>query len=213
MLPYVLGLFGLWLAVLLGRWVMGRSAPILIGLVSLVLVVGGFVEVRWRMNEHAYTVAMQKLLDRKEVYVHCQRLIGTLVDASGTEGHVNYSSDGSRPKRADLTWSACHNLAKWRSGGHKATAPNDQIVAVHVLTHEAMHVSGITSEAQAECYAMQHDAEMARLLGASAARADALALRYWTQDYPRMRDDYRSGDCAPGKAMDLHPDTPDWPSG
>lgn len=213
MLAIVLGLAFAGLLVLGLRWVYGRSAPILTSLCVAVLVVAGFFEVRWRMEQSAYTSAARRLLDRTNVHVDCQRLFGTLIDASGTEGHVNWTADGSLPTHAHLTWSTCHNLAKWRRGGHKATARNDQIVAVHVLAHEAMHVSGVYDEARAECYAIQRDSDMARLLGASKAQADALALRYWQEDYPRMRSDYRSSDCAPGGSMDLHPDTPDWPTG
>ena len=50
----------------------------------------------------------------------------------------------------------------------------DQVVAVHVLTHETMHMVGITNEAQTECAAVQRDAQMAVALGASPAEAQAL---------------------------------------
>lgn len=213
MLPYVLGLFGVTLAVLVVRWVLGRSAPILMSICAIVLVGGGVIELRWDMQEHDFTVATQKLLGRKDVHVQCQRLTGTLIDASGTEGHVMFYPDGRPPRLAHLTYTTCHNLAKWRRGGHKATAPNAQLIAVHVLTHEAMHLTGVTNEATAECYAIQRDSQTAQLLGASRSAGDALALRYWSADYPNMRDDYRTSDCRPGGALDLHPDTPDWPTG
>ena len=74
-----------------------------------------------------------------------------------------------------------------------------------------MHMRGETDEAAAECQAMQRDAAMARELGASPAAAAALAASYWRIDYPRMPDDYRSGECRPGGQMDEH--LPDgWPA-
>jgi hypothetical protein len=82
-------------------------------------------------------------------------------------------------------------------------------VAVHVLTHEAMHLAGLVGEAAAECAAVQRDAHTARLLGAAPADAAALAAAYWHGVYPQMPDSYRSGDCRPGGAMDeRRPDAP-----
>ena len=71
----------------------------------------------------------------------------------------------------------------------------DQVEAVHVLTHEAMHLSGRLEEAAAECAAVQRDAHTARLLGAPAAA-------YWRDVYPLMPDGYRSADCRPGGTLD-----------
>ena len=45
---------------------------------------------------------------------------------------------------------------------------------MHVLSHEAMHMTGYTDEAEAECRAMQVDARTARLLGAPEDAARAL---------------------------------------
>jgi hypothetical protein len=85
----------------------------------------------------------------------------------------------------------------------------DQVVAVHVLTHEAMHLSGRLAEAVAECAAVQRDAQTARLLGARPADAAELAAAYWRNIYPLMPDSYRSADCRPGGAMDERlPDAP-----
>jgi len=212
-LLYVVGLFTILLGWLLMRWALGRFAPVSIGVTLVVLLVAGFIEVRWDLAERDFTHVTQKLIHRKDVHVQCQRLTGTLIDASGTEGHVMYHVDGSLPNLAHLTWSTCHNLAAWRRGGHKSSAAIKQIIAVHVLTHEAMHLTGITDEATAECDALQHDSEAAQLLGASKAVGDALARRYWQEVYPYMSDGYRSSECHAGGAMDLHPDTPDWPTG
>ena len=99
-----------------------------------------------------------------------------------------------------------HSVIKERGGQPGFAA---QILAVHVLTHESMHMSGTTSEAVAECHAMQHDTAMAEDLGAPAAAAHALAVTYWHTVYPYMPDGYTSGDCKPGGALDLHlPDAP-----
>jgi hypothetical protein len=73
-----------------------------------------------------------------------------------------------------------------------------------------MHVAGETDEAATECRAVQRDAELARLLGASPADALTLARRYYRELYPRLGDAYRSADCASGGRLDEHRPAPPW---
>jgi hypothetical protein len=142
------------------------------------------------------------------VEVHCQTAGQEFVDVTSELGYVRYGPDGV-PERATLIKHAqCTDLSRYlRSHGDH---PDDgQVVAVHVLTHEAMHMAGITDEARAECLAMQRDAKTARLLGASPQQAAKLARRYWREFYPRMNDDYRSAECRPGGQLDqASPDAP-----
>ena len=88
------------------------------------------------------------------------------------------------------------------AGSDKRRPSHEQVVAVHVLPHEAMHLSGRLNEAAAECAAVQRDAHTARLLGAPDAAAAELAAAYWRNVYPLMPDGYRSADCRPGGALD-----------
>ena len=73
---------------------------------------------------------------------------------------------------------------------------------MHVLDHEAVHLSGRLAEAAAECAAVQRDAHTARLLGAASAEAAGLAASYWRDLYPLMPDGYRSPECRAGGALD-----------
>ena len=91
----------------------------------------------------------------------------------------------------------CRHLAAYaRSDKRRPT--RDQVVAVHVLTHEAMHLSGRLGEAAAECATVQREAHTARLLGARPSDAAA----YWRNIYPLVPGGYRSGDCRPGGPLD-----------
>ena len=135
------------------------------------------------------------------VAVRCQSLGGAFVDGGPELGYVRWRADGSPEPWALIKRDQCHHLAAYvRSGARRPT--RDQVVAVHVLTHEAMHMSGRLDEAVAECAAVQRDAQTARLLGARPADAAALAAAYWGNIYPLMPDRYRSGECRPGGAMD-----------
>jgi hypothetical protein len=104
--------------------------------------------------------------------------------------------------------SAVHWATYVRSEGIGAS--REQMIAVHVLTHESMHLSGVRNEAESECRAMQRDAWMARLLGAARSDARYLASWYWRTIYPNMSPGHRSDDCVPGQAFDAGLPDPPW---
>jgi hypothetical protein len=142
------------------------------------------------------------------VAVRCQSFGGAFVDAGPELGYVRWRTDGSPEPWTLIKRDQCRHLAAYaRSDKRRPT--RDQVVAVHVLTHEAMHLSGRLAEAVAECAAVQRDAQTARLLGARPADAAELAAAYWRNIYPLMPDGYRSSECRPGGAMDERlPDAP-----
>lgn len=133
--------------------------------------------------------------------VHCQTFGEASMEVGPELGYVRFHADGTPERRAVLMWEQCRDLRAWlRDEGRDATL--DQVVAVHVLTHEAMHVAGVGVETTAECMAVQRDARTAELLGAAAVDARELASRYWREVYPRMPERYRSGECRAGGALD-----------
>lgn len=162
-------------------------------------VAGGFE------GRHQWVQARATSLVEHESGVHgahaaCQRFTPDLLDVSQYSGYVSWDSQHV----AQLRRTVCNDLADWLvSDKRHPTAA--QIRAVHVTVHEAMHVAGITSEATAECDAMQHDAEAATFLGASPAQGRALALAYYRGTYPFMADGYTSASCVEDGPLDLSP--------
>ncbi len=143
------------------------------------------------------------------VEVRCQAFGGAFVDAGADLGYVAFGPDGV-PERATLIKrNQCRDLSAYLRSS-KVSPTNEQVVAVHVLTHEAMHMRGIKNEAETECLALQHDAEMAQLLGASSEAARDLAVAYWQNVYPRMPAGYRSDECGPGKVLDARLSDAPW---
>jgi hypothetical protein len=206
--------------VVTGRWwtrrydALGRprSFPYLgVGLlVALAVGVAVPTYLRHREEDRLSSVATQ--LAGVEAKVHCQTIGGEMVDLGSELGWVRWGPDGVPEHQTLIKRGPCRALHAYMASS-KQQPSDDEVVAVHVLTHESMHMRGLTSEAQAECAAMQRDARTARLLGADEAAARALTHRYWTQMYPQMPDDYRSGDCLGGGPLDEHlPDAP-WGSG
>lgn len=211
MLTYALIAATALLVWLVYRHLSGKRAPILIGLLVVLMLGGAFVWVGERRAEARYTAAASEMLGRSDVEVTCQSLSAALLDVMGFGGYVPYKADGSLPTEAHLMWETCRDLRKWERDPQGANL--DGIVALHILTHETMHLSGEYVEAAAECFAIQKDAAMAALLGADTATGRAHAARYFDEVYPRMREDYRSAECAASKAMDLAPETAQWPTG
>lgn len=142
------------------------------------------------------------------VAVNCQTLTASSIDMGSELGYVKYGMDGVPEHKTLIKHQQCNDLQSYLDSNKKHPSAA-QVLAVHVLTHESMHMSGITSEAVAECYAMQHDAQMARIMGAPADAARKLAVRYWKTVYPHMPDGYTTADCRAGGPLDLHlPDAP-----
>lgn len=101
---------------------------------------------------------------------------------------------------------------RWQPAG--GADREDLAFAVGTLSHEVQHIVAPTSdEAGTECAAVQHNAEVARELGATPAYARQLAQFYWEELYPEEGSDYRSDGCRDGGALDLAPETPAWPTG
>ena len=87
-----------------------------------------------------------------------------------------------------------------------------RLTAVHVLSHESIHLHGFYSEAHADCLGVQIDAYVAMTLGAYDRFARSLALEFWSDYYEPRRDAYRSSDCHEGGSLDLFPGRRGWPT-
>ena len=203
-------------AVLTVRWsrarydALGRSRGFPVIGVTLCLVLGGgsAVPVALHGRTERRLDAAASALAGTSVSVHCQTVSEASVDAGAELGYVKFGADGVPEHHTLIKWRPCRDLASWMGSDHDRFS-RGQLIAVHVLTHETMHMAGATDEAVTECRAMQRDASMAEKLGAEPAVAKAFAVRYWREIYPAMPDAYRSSECHAGGALDEHlPDAP-----
>lgn len=142
------------------------------------------------------------------VQVFCQSFGEAFIDTGSEYGYVAFGPDGAPERSTLIKRNQCNDLRAY-VGSDKTAPTRAHAVAVHTLTHEAIHMSGVINEAETECIALQRDAETARLLGASSEAARSLSFLYWQVVYPRMPADYRSAECRPGGALDMgSPDAP-----
>ena len=213
-LEYIADAFAVAALALLARWLMQRGvrehAPfpaISISSCVVLAVVATFPVVDRVTLESRLSQSASTLLGM-HVEVDCQTLTGSALDMGRELGYVKWGPGGIPEHKTLIKHQQCNDLHSYLDSS-KLHPNAAEILAVHVLTHESMHMSGITSEFIAECAAMQHDTAMAEDLGASPLAAHALAMTYWLTVYPDMPDGYRSADCRPGGTLDLHlPDAP-----
>ncbi len=204
--------------------------------VIAVLLVGlwGWTKHATAVNEHALSAVASQLAGRP-VHVHCQSWIGQLVDISPNSGEVQFDEFGRPAAKTDLIRSVCGLLHHFRtssthpeidclltidwtrwsydpdSASYCAQLATPMAEAINTLTHESMHMHGWEAEATAQCYAIQEDAWTVGQLGGTPAEGRAVAA-FVLALQPGMPDEYQSGACRAGGALDLHPETPEFPT-
>lgn len=175
--------------------------------------------------EPVLTRAAAEAADGRRVEVRCwsppdwERVLAE--EQALTRGEISIDTVGAFAQpltgTLHLRQQQCEPLARLAAG--RAMPPDGEkrrllAYAVGTLSHEIQHLVGPgAGEAETECAAVQHHAELAALLGATAAQARALASTYWAEIYPGEPDEYRSDDCGPGGELDQAPATAAWPSG
>jgi len=177
-----------------------RDLPVLsVSALVLVAVVAAVPGAERKVEERRLSKIASSLAGR-HVSVHCQDGAQAFIDAGSELGWVPFDAEGVPEPRTLIKREQCKLLRKYDK--NPSNPSWDEAVAVHVLTHESMHMRGERAEAIAECQAVQRDALTAEGLGATPEQAKALAVEYWTQVYPRMPDDYVTSDCTPGGRLD-----------
>ena len=206
-------------AVLSARWAarrvdeLGRPRDFPLWSVSLlaVLALASAVPGVRRHTEERRLSSVAGVLVGQRVAVHCQSFGQALTDVGAELGWVRWGPDGVPERQTLIKRDPCADLRHYY-GGDQHHPSRAEVVAVHVLTHEAMHMRGELGEAVAECQAVQRDEQTAALLGATPREARMLARVYWATVYPDLPDDYRTADCGPGGRLDEELDTAPWVS-
>jgi hypothetical protein len=177
-----------------------RDLPVIrVGALVLVAVLAAVPGAQRKVQERRLGAIASKLVGH-HVSVHCQDGAEAFVDAGSELGWVAFDENGIPEPRTLIKRAQCQYLKAYDKD---PTSPSwDEMVAVHVLTHEAMHMRGSDNEAVAECEAVQRDAFTAQAFGATPEQAKQLAVQYWRRVYPQMPDEYRTGDCGPGAPLD-----------
>lgn len=185
----------------------GRGFRLVVaGVVTVLAFIAGYVEVAHHLRQQLATEALEVISDVDGIHADCERFTEELFNLTQYQGYVYY--DGSNV--VHLRRNICHDLWHYAHGG-QANPTEGQTIAVHVVTHEAMHINGVREEAVAECIAVQINHFVAEKLGATPAQARELQRRYYLLYYPRQRDYYISYECREGGDLDIYPDRTEFP--
>ena len=181
------------------------SSPINIAYVLILLVLALGFAWPWFSTWQLEQLLSKKatiLADGNRAKVHCNTVFDTLFDQNSlAAGHAN-------PKTGVIVFQYpwCNRLLAYID--HPARANTQEITALHILTHEAMHLRGEMNEAVTECQAVQRNYRTALLLSVPKAIAKKTAVDYYQGEYRRraevggMAGAYFSDQCAPGKSLD-----------
>lgn len=184
----------------------------IVALVVLGLVIGqqGWWEYQWFKQEAVLSTAA-KSIGGAEADVDCQRFGEALLFTRSNLGEVQFGDDGKPAKQTMIAWEVCKDFRDFLTGD-KANPTHEQTVAIHVLTHEAVHMAGEKNEAATECYAMQLMPYVAQSLGVPQGKADEMSAWYLAEVYPTLDNDYYDpGKCYSGGPLDIDPSDEMWP--
>lgn len=170
----------------------------------------------------------------RDVAVDCQTFWGALIDPLPRHGEVVFDRNGIPEPRIFLTHDTCKRLAAFAGRMHHDELDclgqaswvvgranpfgnpcyhesSETVYAILTLAHEAYHTAGVRDEAVANCYATQALAFAALRLGSADAEARAIAAAMAAL-LPFQGDAYRTTECVAGSRLDLHRETPAFPS-
>ncbi len=182
---------------------LGRVRPFPFASVTVLLALAAAALVPWVARERLesrLSAAASEIVGLP-VEVRCQTFGQEFVDVGVELGYVRFRADGTPESWTLIKREGCRLLGDYVNSD-KSDPTRAEVVAVHTLTHEAIHMRGVRDEAMTECLAMQHDSAMAGALGAPPDAARALAVTYWSAIYPDMPSGYRSEECGPDGELD-----------
>jgi hypothetical protein len=132
----------------------------------------------------------------------------------GEETSLKGIVDGAR-SRIDLDPGVCAALGRYlrRIRPSAVTYQNFELAeALVVLTHQAEHLkTPSASEAEVECYAVQHVRPLIRAVGWDERFATEIALHAWEIAYLQLPPQFRTSACRDGGALDRNPSSDTWP--
>ena len=199
-----------------------RFVRFLLILMIPVMLFSAWQFVRREENENRLAIVASEVALR-DVEVSCPGFWTRLVEITPNAGWVDFDEHGRPGNETSLSATTCRGLERvWRRDQTSFTCligagcDEDTVRAVYgivTLAHESWHLRGIVDEAQTQCYAVQTTEHVALRLGVPPEDAHLIALRVAADDGAAPPGEYHSAECRPGGRFDLHPDTPDWPTG
>jgi hypothetical protein len=132
----------------------------------------------------------------------------------GEEPSLDGIADRAR-NRIDLGPTVCAELNRYLQRIRPTALSNENLELADtlvLLTHMAEHLKRPSaSEAEIECYAMQHVRPLVRAAGWGNGFAGEIASHAWELTYPQLPPRFRTPRCREGGELDLSPGSHAWP--
>jgi hypothetical protein len=161
----------------------------------------GYEEYKIIVTEKALTSLARSYTGLTNIEIKCDRLSQYMVSASQRQGEVYFDADGTPESSARIMYRTCQSIVPLITNRTAITPSLDQIVSLHVVSHEIQHLIGVKDEAIAECNALQNNMEFFKLF--NILEPGIAAKRYYQELYPNMPMRYKSADCRYGGKLDL----------
>lgn len=170
----------------------GMELPYRVFMVIVLLVIAAlpfYIEFRQQQTNAYATRVAQYVVKSDKVYARCQRSLADMLETK-TIGWNGWVETGADPYKANLSSNVCGNFSAWlRSDKRRAT--DDQAIALQVVIHESVHLTGEHNESETEYKASELYEEIAVSLGASRTEAKRMNEFYKSEINPRKPENYR----------------------
>lgn len=155
----------------------------------------------WRLEIYLSEKA-SIIAERPNVVVKCNSIFETILDGKGLDTLAGTAYFQTGEIFFEDNW--CKSFIQYLD--HPERASRKELFAMHVFTHEVMHIRGERNESKTDCQAIQRNHTVGELLGVDASIARKNALKYYNTGY--QRHPYFDKNCRPrGKYDERLPDS------
>jgi hypothetical protein len=129
-------------------WAVALTCRILALVVPLLILVfyAGYYEFRWQYTQYTVTVVTRHVTDRDDVTAKCVRRL----DLNFMNLPVGGVAGMAHETNSEVSYSFCRDLAAWLMTDRQRLTVGAGM-ALHVIIHEAVHLTGETDESTTEC--------------------------------------------------------------
>jgi len=169
---------------------------------AVILIPLGYEEYNMRITENRLTSIARAHANLDNINIKCDRLSQYAFTTSQKKGEVYFEYDGTPSNLARIMYRPCQSILPLISNRVPISPSLDQIVSLHVVSHEIQHLLGVQDEAVAECLAIQNNIEFFKMF--KIIEPENAAKRYYKELYPKMPMRYRTAECVNGGKLDLN---------
>ena len=144
------------------------------------------------------------IAERPNIKVKCNSIFGSIFNGQGLDNNLGTARISQGEIFFENNW--CSNFQKYLSNPEHPS--KEELIAMHVFTHEVMHVRGEKNEKKTDCQAIQRNHHVGELLGIDPNTARRNAKKYYNTYY--KQHPYHSKHCVRKGKFDERLDDPIW---